>query len=162
MEPIDFVNLCLQTTELKLPNKLIRLGYVKQNKEKEGIESLELTSKGKAFLNEESYVENLEWITTEYRQKFKDCNPMKFGVKSECEKKVVEIMNELNVDKEAILKAVDLYIQSLNGDYSNNMMASADYFASFMDKQGNKKSKLSQFIELISEDNNTNWLSNRV
>lgn len=161
MDAIAFVELCFKTEELKLPNKLIRLGYVKFISDKKvSLDNLELTRKGVAFLAGTSYVEDLEWITKEYRQRFKECNPLKFGDKSECERKVIKIMNANNASKEDVLMAVDCYIQSLQGDYSNNMMSSADYFASYTDKLGHEKSKLAQYLEL-SKDPSNSW-SNRV
>lgn len=164
MEAIDFVNMCLKIEELKLPLRLVRLGFIAKLEDEEGIHMLneyEVTKKGKAFLNNLQFKEDLEWITTEYRKKFKQCNVSKFGDKIGCEKKVVEVMNEYSASKEEVLSAVDLYIQSLNGDYSNKMMSSADYFAKYTDDKKQTKSKLGQYIELAREGTD-DWTKRRV
>lgn len=161
----EFAKLCLKTEELKLPTKFVRLGYVKVidlEKDHKDLDNLLLTKKGEAFINEVTLVpDDLTWITTEYRKKFKDCNATKYGIKIECERKVVQIMEENNATKEEVLMAVDKYIDSLAGNYANNFMASADYFALFTDANKNSKSKLSQYIELV-RSKESEWSKNVV
>lgn len=147
-----FSNLVIKTEELKAINKLIRLGYIKlidQEKAKD-FSNIEITLKGNLFLLNQSVEEDLTWVTSEYRKKFKDKNISKFGDKRSCEVKMMQFINEHQATKKEILKAVDLYFESLNGDYRNSSMARADYFISYDDgKKDGVISKLSQYLELV-------------
>lgn len=151
----DLLKLIFKEESYKQPVKLIASGYVKMidpNGNKKDISNLEITEKGKAFLLDEKFEEDLSWVTSEYRILFKNCNPLKYGDKTECEKKIVKIMSKCNASKEEILQATKKYIDSLNGDYSNNMMARADYFASYTSPSKVEISKLETWLELLRED----------
>lgn len=158
-----FSKLVIKIEELKAFNKLIRLGYIKIIDVSKPInfENVEFTIKGNLFLLNQKQDYDLTWVTTEYRQKFKIKNISKFGDKKSCEVKMSQFMDEYQASKEEILKAVDLYFESLQ-DFSNSSMARADYFISYDNgKKDGVISKLSQYLELVREGHKTEeikWL----
>jgi len=152
-----FSKLVVKTEELKAINKLIRLGYISlvDLTGPKVLSNIQITLNGSLFLLNQRQTEDLSWVTTEYRKKFKDKNLSKFGDKKATESKMLVFMNEHQATKEEILQATDLYLETIT-DYSNNQMSRADYFISFDNGKREVISKLSQYLELIRDGQKSN------
>ena len=149
----DFASLCLKAEILKLPQPLIRKGYLKiidLTKDKKDLSNLELTPLGLKLLTGKVHEVNscVDWIE-EYRSLFKN-GKGKRGDKNACIDKMCRFTNSYGYSKELILKAAEAYLDSLNGDYTYCMQA--DYFI-FKKAEQTESSKLLTWIEEVeSED----------
>lgn len=91
----------------------------------------------------------------DFRNKWKGLKPGSMGSLSACRLKMLRWMKENpDYNPEQILKAADIYIESLN---NYNYLQQADYF--IYKKEGNKEehSRLSAFIDEIGLHTDDNW-----
>lgn len=102
--------------------------------------------------------QDLEGRLTEFRDKWKGLKPGSMGSLKSCRAKLARWIKEnpeYNMDQ--ILKAADMYIDSLNGDY--RFLQRADYFIFKQENNREESSRLSAFIDEIDEYTPENWTS---
>jgi predicted transcriptional regulator len=99
--------------------------------------------------------EGIDEFVSEFRNKWKGLKPGSMGSLSACKDKMSKWMYENpSYTQEQILKAVDIYINSLN---NHIYLQAADYFIYKKDAHG-ESSKLSAFIDEI-ETKSEGWTS---
>lgn len=119
-----------------------KLNSVKSKKEIKKSERL-LLSEVNSFIND-------------FRNKWKGLKPGSMGSLSACRLKMIRWMKENpEYTSEQILKAVDIYLKSLN---NYNYLQQADYFIYKKDAHG-ESSRLSAFIDEIDNVNTEDWTS---
>lgn len=94
-----------------------------------------------------------DWVTTEYRKKFSDLNPIKRGDKQGTITKMKKYFSlHPEVRKDDILRAADTYINNeiLSKGGNTTFLMQADYFISKL-VSGSTQSKLDMYIEIIKE-----------
>jgi|688.fasta_scaffold66510_8 hypothetical protein len=128
----EVLNLILKhPTTQKVINTLTRLGLVDNSNVTHltDIDNLIITNLGIAYLNSSDIEVDLSWID-EYRNMFKEKNPVKVGTKLNVVNKMKIFLQKFNYTKEDVLGATKLYLDNLPG-YGDREMSSADYFISF-------------------------------
>lgn len=98
----------------------------------------------------------IDCLVEDIRHKFKGLKMGSMGDPNAVKKKLIKWLKENKaVSYETIIKAVDLYIESLNGNY--NYVQRADYFI-YKRNGGIDQSRLSSFIEeATKEPENSDW-----
>lgn len=100
----------------------------------------------------------LEERLPEFRDKWKGLKPGSMGSLHSCRDKLTRWMKENpNYKFDEILKAADMYIASLNGDY--RFLQRADYFVYKQENNREESSRLSAFIDEIGEFKPEDWTS---
>jgi len=95
----------------------------------------------------------------EYRTKWKGLKSGAMGSPKACEVKLTRWMKENpTYSFEDILKAVDIYIDNLNGDY--RFLQRADYFIFKQENNKEEASRLSAYIDEIDISIQKDWTSN--
>lgn len=96
---------------------------------------------------------------TEFRLKWKNLKAGSMGSLQSCKYKITRWMKE-NPDYsfDDILKAADMYIDSLNGDY--RFLQRADYFIYKQENNREESSRLSGFIDEINTFTKDDWTTN--
>lgn len=94
-----------------------------------------------------------------FRSIWKGLKPGAMGSSKSCEVKLIRWMKE-NPDNtfDEVLKAAQIYIDSLRGDY--RFLQKADYFIFKQENNREESSRLSAFIDEIDTDMNVEWTSN--
>jgi len=102
--------------------------------------------------------QELEGRLTEFRDKWKGLKPGSMGSLQSCKAKLTRWMKENpEYTFDEILKAADMYIASLNGDF--RFLQRADYFVFKQENNREESSRLSAFIDEIDEYTPENWTS---
>lgn len=94
-----------------------------------------------------------------FRNIWKGLKPGAMGGSKSCEIKLMRWRKENpEYTFEDILKAANIYIESLRGDY--RFLQKADYFIFKQENNREESSRLSAFIDEIDTDMNADWTSN--
>jgi hypothetical protein len=118
------------------------------------INNTKTITKSKRAINQE-----LEDKLKEFRSKWKGLKAGSMGSLKSCREKLSRWMKENpEYTMEQILKAADMYIDSLNGDY--RFLQRADYFVFKQENNREESSRLSAFIDEIDTFQSENWTSN--
>jgi len=95
----------------------------------------------------------------EFRIKWSGLKPGAMGSSQSCKDKLTRWMKENpNYSFDDILKAADIYIKSLNGDY--RFLQRADYFIYKQENNREESSRLSAYIEEINNTIGDDWTTN--
>lgn len=148
---------------LKLKESDENMGIVLRSSATELLESMqngiELNKTKNKNISKRTLNQIVSFRIKEYRSKWKGLKRGAMGSPTSCEEKLIRwIKNNPEYTFDDILKAADLYIDSLNGDYT--YLQRADYF--IYKKEGKEESsRLSAFIEEINTDMvDSDWTSN--
>lgn len=152
-------------------NKLQDKQYIKLITDAKKRVKIVLRDKGKdlieLFLDEKktSYKKQVKTLNVdiltrlpEFRNKWKGLKPGSMGSLEACKSKLKRWMDE-NPDYtfDEVLKAAELYIDSLNGDY--RYLQRADYFIYKQNNHKEESSNLSAFIDEIDDSPGGDWTS---
>ena len=95
----------------------------------------------------------------EFRNKWKGLKSGSMGSQKSCQLKLLRWMKENpNYTFDDILKAANIYLESLNGDY--RFLQRADYFIFKQENNREESSRLSAFVDEIGLTNNDDWTTN--
>jgi len=99
-------------------------------------------------------VDKWDWVTSEYREMFKDVNKERAGSGNSCVKKMKKVFAENpEIRKEDVIEATKMYLSSFrDGQKDPQYLSSADYFIRKYDVRKDYTSKLEQYLELYFDN----------
>lgn len=160
--PFDDSNINYNTLQKKQFIKIIKneKGLVKFILREKAISMIDLLITGERRTSYKKQKEslNIDILTRlpEFRNKWKGLKPGSMGSLPSCKDKLIRWMNENpEYTFDQILKAADIYIDSLKGDY--RFIQRADYFIYKQENNREESSRLSAHIDEIDDRPTGEW-----